>query len=96
MTRRRYLISYDISEDKPRTKVFKTLMGEGDHVQYSVFLCDLSPRELVSLRARLETLIHHTLDQILIVDLGPAHRPPERLLSTLGRAYTPPSRVVVV
>jgi CRISPR-associated protein Cas2 len=47
--RRRYVISYDISDDKRRTRVFELLLGNGDHVQFSVFLADLSQRELIVL-----------------------------------------------
>ncbi|HUT57607.1 MAG TPA: CRISPR-associated endonuclease Cas2, partial [Phycisphaerae bacterium] len=39
--RRRYLVTYDISDDKRRDLVFKTLRDRGDHVQFSVFLCEL-------------------------------------------------------
>ena len=94
--RRRYLVSYDITADKPRARVFKTLMGEGDHVQYSVFLCELTDRELIVLKSKLDATIHQREDQVLFVDLGPAHRPTDRILTTLGRAYAPPVRVVVI
>ena len=47
--RNRYLVAYDVSDDKRRTGIFKTLMGNGDHVQFSVFLCDLSDLELARL-----------------------------------------------
>ena len=43
--RNRYFVTYDISDDTRRTAVFKTLRGFGDHLQYSVFRCDLSPRQ---------------------------------------------------
>ena len=36
MSRRHYLITYDISDDKRRTSVFRTLVGQGDHVGDSV------------------------------------------------------------
>jgi CRISPR-associated protein Cas2 len=48
MERRRYLVTYDISDDKRRDQVFQTLRDNGDHAQYSVFFCELTPRELVS------------------------------------------------
>jgi CRISPR-associated protein Cas2 len=43
--RRVFLVSYDIPDDKRRNRVFKLLTGWGDHVQYSVFCCQLNPRE---------------------------------------------------
>ena len=96
MSRRHYLVTYDVSDDKRRNQVFKTLHGYGDHAQYSVFFCELSDRELVQLRSRLRTEIHHTEDQVLIVDLGASARPLEEGLDVLGRGYQPATRVVVV
>lgn len=36
-----YLVSYDIPDDKKRTKMAKTLLDFGNRVQYSVFECIL-------------------------------------------------------
>lgn len=96
MSRRRYLVTYDISDDKRRNRVFKALEGEGDHVQFSVFLCELNAREVIELRTTLTPLIHHWEDQILLLDLGPADRLPDSFLTSIGRSYSPPSRIVVV
>jgi CRISPR-associated protein Cas2 len=96
MARRHYLVSYDVSDDKRRNKVFKTLHGFGDHAQYSVFFCELSDQELVQLRTKLRAAIHHKEDQVLIVDLGTNTRPLEEGIEVLGRGYQPSTRVVVV
>lgn len=96
MARRHYLVSYDISDDRRRNAVFKALEGQGDHVQYSVFLCDLNERELAQLRARLRREINAIEDQILIVDLGPATSPLENGIECLGKPYAPSVRVLVV
>ncbi|MGH7501849.1 MAG: CRISPR-associated endonuclease Cas2 [Longimicrobiales bacterium] len=96
MDRRHYIVSYDISDDRRRDQVFRTLLGQGDHAQYSVFFCELNDRELVNLRARLRACIHATEDQVLIVDLGPAIRPLQAGLEAIGRAYDPPVRTFVV
>ncbi len=96
MSRRHYLVSYDVSDDKRRTRIFKTLHGFGDHAQYSVFFCELSDQELVQLRTKLREAIHHKEDQILIVDLGTNTRPLEEGIEVLGRGYQPATRVVVV
>lgn len=95
MTRRQFLIAYDISDDKRRTAVFKTLIGQGDHVQYSVFLCALNPRELAELRGRLSALIHARQDQIVIVDLGATESRADLALECLGKPYHPTVRVQV-
>jgi CRISPR-associated protein Cas2 len=96
MGRRQYLISYDISDDKRRNRVFETLSGQGDHVQFSVFFCELSAQELASLRAVLRETIDNRADQIILLDLGDAADPLENLLECLGRGYNPPVRVQVV
>lgn len=96
MPRRHYVVSYDISDDKRRNEVFKTLCGVGDHAQYSVFFCELNDAELVKLRGKLRAAIHHGEDQVLIVDLGQATRPLEAGLEVLGRRYEPLVRTVVI
>ena len=96
MARRRYLITYDIAQDRRRDRVFRALRDAGDHVQLSVFLCELNDRERVVLRGRLETLIHHTEDQILTVDLGPATTPHDQMISSLGRDFVPEVPALVV
>ena len=40
-----FLVCYDIADDKRLRKVFKTCCNFGDHLQFSVFECDLSPSE---------------------------------------------------
>ncbi len=94
--RRHYCVSYDISDDKRRNKVFKMLYGYGDHAQYSVFFCDMSDQELAALRGRLRKAINHAEDQVMIIDLGPATSPLESGLEVLGRGYEPPTRSIVV
>ncbi len=96
MARRHYVVAYDISDDKRRDKVFKTLLGFGDHAQYSVFFCELNQEELVRMRTRLRSFLHHGEDQVIIVELGPAVRSLSTSLDVLGKAYDPPLRTVVV
>ena len=95
MARKQYLITYDVSDDKRRTSLFKTLIANGDHVQFSVFLCALNPMELASLRATMSELIHAREDQVIIVDLGRADSDAAPLLDCLGKRYNPPTRVQV-
>ena len=40
------IVSYDIVDDKRRTKLAKKLCDFGKRVQYSVFECDLSKEQL--------------------------------------------------
>jgi CRISPR-associated protein Cas2 len=94
--RNRYLVSYDISDDKRLRRVFKTMRGYGDHLQYSVFRCDLSRQELATLRAILDGIIHHAEDQVLFADLGPVDGRGAHCMEAIGRAFTCPERHAVV
>ena len=96
MARRRYLVTYDVSDDKRRTGIFHALRDRGDHAQYSVFFCELNPTELAFLRIELRKHLHEREDQILILDLGNADNPLESGMECLGKGYEPPGRVLVV
>lgn len=91
-----YLVSYDVTDDKRRRKVFKTLLGFGEHAQYSVFLCTLTPAGFVRLRARLHDLLHHREDRILFADLGPSEGRGRRALTSLGLPPEPPTTDSVI
>jgi CRISPR-associated protein Cas2 len=83
-----YLVCYDICEDKRLRKVFQIVRGYGDHLQYSVFECQLTPPDLVRLRSELSGIIHHTEDQVLFVCLGPSQGRGDRVITALGKPYT--------
>ncbi len=99
-TRRHYVVSYDIASgkegDKRRSKVFDHLEGRGDHAQFSVFFCQLNQRELAQLRSDLTAIINHAQDQILLVDLGPAHNPLDGGIECLGKPFAVAARALVV
>jgi CRISPR-associated protein Cas2 len=94
--RQTYIVSYDVSDDKRLRKVFKTLRGWGDHLQYSVFRCELNARELVELRDTLSGIIHHKQDQVMFVDVGPAEGRGANAFSAIGRPYLYPENNAVV
>ena len=83
---RYYIVTYDISQPKRWRQVFRTMKGYGEWLQLSVFQCRLTPRRRIEMTARLEDLIHHSEDQILIMDLGPADRVEPRI-ENLGKGY---------
>lgn len=64
------IVSYDITSNRRRYKVMKTLEGFGARVQYSVFECRLKPREIDDLRKRLKKLIAEQEDSIRFYFLG--------------------------
>lgn len=53
----RIVISYDISNDKRRRLVAKLMEGHGYRVQYSVFECDLTEKQLRALQKQLRRLV---------------------------------------
>ncbi|MGH9448494.1 MAG: CRISPR-associated endonuclease Cas2, partial [Terriglobia bacterium] len=69
--RNSYLVCYDVADEKRLRKVFKTMRNYGDHLQFSVFECRLTPTDLARCRKRLSDIIHHDQDQVLFVNLGP-------------------------
>ena len=83
-----YLVCYDICDDKRLRKVFQVMRSFGDHLQYSVFECQLTPTDVVRLRAELAKIIHHEEDQVLFVDLGPSEGRGDRVITALGKPYT--------
>jgi CRISPR-associated protein Cas2 len=83
-----YLVCYDICDDKRLKKVFRTMRGFGDHLQYSIFECQFTPMELARCRDALGKIIHHDDDQVLFVCLGPAEGRGERVIESMGKAYT--------
>jgi len=87
--RRTYLVCYDICDDKRLRQVFKTVRDYGDHLQYSIFECQLTPIDLARCQHELGQIIHHGQDQVLFVDLGPTEGRGERVITALGQPYTP-------
>jgi len=83
-----YLVCYDICDDKRLRKVFNTMRNYGDHLQYSVFECQLTSMDLARCRADLGRIIHHDEDQVLFVNLGPAEGRGDRVVTALGKPYS--------
>ena len=59
-----YVIAYDISNDKRRTKLHKTLSGFGAWTQYSLFECHLTDKQYLQLRRRLDQLLQADEDSV--------------------------------
>lgn len=90
------LVTYDIPDDKRRTRVFAVLSGYGQRLQYSVFVLVASDTQVARLRGELDTIIEAADDQILFVDIGPADGRGEAAVSALGRPVELPNRRAVV
>ena len=87
--RRTFLVCYDICHEKRLAKVHKTMRGFGEHLQYSVFECQMTETDLVRCRHQLSNIIDHREDQVLFVDLGPSEGRGDRVITALGKAYAP-------
>lgn len=83
-----YLVCYDIADEKRLRKVFKLMRGFGDHLQFSVFECQFTASDLVRCREVLRAVIHHSEDQVLFVNLGPAEGRGDRVITALGKPYS--------
>jgi CRISPR-associated protein Cas2 len=82
-----YLVCYDIANDKRLHQVFKTCKNYGDHLQYSVFECDLNPTEFLRMQQELMEIISCTRDQVLFIALGPSETRGDRVITALGMPY---------
>lgn len=94
--RQTFVVSYDIADPKRLRKVYRLMRGWGDHIQLSVFRCELNARELVELRSLLAVVIHHGDDQVLFVDVGPVEGRGTTSIRAIGKLYTSPERRAIV
>lgn len=92
---RLYIVTYDIADQKRWRRVFKLMKGYGSWLQLSVFQCRLTARRRSELATRLEGIIHHTDDHVIMMDLGSADEVAPRVES-LGKTYAAPERRAIV
>ena len=86
-----WIITYDITSDERRRRVFSCLKSRGSHLQYSVFRVVVSEVQQARLSAELTKLLHHAEDQVLLIDLGPSDGRGKTAVKSLGRSYRGPS-----
>lgn len=94
--RNRYLVCYDVSDPKRLERAYKKMNGFGWPVQYSVFLCDLSPKERVLLEEALAEILNLKEDRVLILDAGPTEGRGRSCFTVIGVQSVPPRHRVVV
>jgi CRISPR-associated protein Cas2 len=90
------VVCYDISDPKRLRKVYRLMRGFGDRIQLSVFWCQLSPAEKVTMKAALEDVLNHDHDSAFIICLGPPDGLHATSLETIGRPIAQPPRHAVV
>lgn len=75
------VVSYDIVDDKKRTRLAKTLLNFGSRVQYSVFECNLNAKQLAEMKKQALKLIDPEKDSLRIYRLCEECAP---LIETIG------------
>lgn len=65
----RYLVAYDVADDKRRTQVVKRLQNFGQRIQFSVFECDLEPVDYLRMYRKVEAVLDFTQDRLHIFPL---------------------------
>ena len=68
--RKRYVITYDVPDNKRRNKIGNALLGFGERVQRSVFECLLSDTQFAALRQQLDKLVKPQEDSVRYYNLG--------------------------
>ena len=82
-----YLVTYDIADAKRLRYVFKTMKNWGNHIQFSVFECQLTKVDLLQCQSELQDIINNAHDQILFVYLGPTDGRGDRVITALGKPH---------
>lgn len=86
--RTRYLLVYDIREDRRLRRVHRVAKTFGESLQYSVFVCDMTDVERASLRRALQAEIKHDVDRVALLDLGPVTGRGVRCVDNMGTSRT--------
>ena len=85
-----YIVCYDICNPKRLRQVFKTMSNVGDHLQFSVFECQLTPEDKIQLQDKLTEIINRNDDQVLFIKLGKTENRGDREITALGKPYSLP------
>ena len=91
-----YLVCYDVCDPRRLRQVYKTMRAYGDHMQLSVFRCELAAADRVRMLTELEDIIQHNEDQVLIVPLGPPQGHNAISMETVGVPIAYPERYAKV
>jgi CRISPR-associated protein Cas2 len=82
-------MAYDIADPKRLRRICVLMEGHGQRLQYSVFICDLTPAERAELESAVTDAMHLTEDSVVQIDLGSTSAPTP--IRTLGRRRTLPN-----
>src|SRR5260221_13904653 len=85
--RHTYIVCYDIADPKRLRRVFKVCKDFGEHLQFSVFECDLTASEKLVFEEKLLVEIRREEDQVLFIRLGPAEQRGQREITAVCFAF---------
>ena len=88
-----YVVAYDISNDRRRTKVHKILSGFGQWTQFSLFECFLTEKEHLTLQAKLDKVLAGDEDRVRFYALCEACL---KKVETVGMEQPAEDRVYIV
>ena len=89
------VVSYDIPDDKRRTKVAKTLEDYGTRVQYSVFEVNLAPKQIAKMRQELAQIADTATDSIRFYRLCGACYGQVEVLGAGKEVEAPPEALIL-
>lgn len=93
---RRFVVAYDIADDRRRVRVARCLQQHGVRMQFSVFFVDARPARMLRLVSRLKGLIDTGGDSIMVCDLGAVAALDDSVVTYLGNSRAEPSRSSVI
>lgn len=79
------LAAYDIGNEKRWRKIHTLMHDYGQRVQFSIFLCQLTPVDEAKLVARAQEIIHPVEDQLILVRLQPVGGSLNKRIRSVGR-----------
>ncbi len=94
--RKVFIVTYDICHDKRLRQTYQLMRAYGDHLQYSVFRCELDDKEKVELIMKLTDIINKKEDQVLFFSLGSAGSKTEQKIESLGVPYVERNKSAIV
>ncbi|MEW6059768.1 MAG: CRISPR-associated endonuclease Cas2 [Actinomycetota bacterium] len=89
MSRHRYVVCYDIREPGRLRRTHDTMLGYGDPLQYSVFVCELSTSERLLMEEAVRRGAVLDEDSVLVIDLGPTSGVARARIRALGKGRVP-------
>jgi len=95
--RNRYIVAYDITDSQRLMRTYKKMLGYGDRVQYSVFICNLNKTELILMKEDLRQIINTKTDRVIIVDIGSSSISYDKKVIHMGAQIsdTTPNSIVI-